>query len=82
VELYYDGSLNWQILVGGHLVTEEKGSENDFFYWKHLGFGHSPQFDFGFLQSFSKLLQHLFKLSQSFKALARKFKVSQSIFPK
>ena len=31
VELYYDGSLNWQILAGGHLVTEEKGSETDFF---------------------------------------------------
>ena len=49
----------WQILSGGHLVTEKKGSETDFFYWKlsHLGFGHSlAQFDFGFLQSFSKLL--------------------------
>ena len=42
----------WQILAGGHLVTEEKGSETDFFfYWKlsHFGYGHLPQFDFGFL---------------------------------
>jgi len=47
VELYYDGILDWpgfgKILAGGHLVTEKKGSESDFFYWKlsHLGFGHS-----------------------------------------
>ena len=76
----------WQILAGGHLVTEEKGSETDFFYWKlsHLGYGHSlASIWFWLLAEFFKAsLQHLFKLSQSFKALARKFKVSQSIFPK
>ena len=76
----------WQILAGGHLVTGEKGSETDFFYWKlsHLGFGHSlASIWFWLLAEFFKAsLQHLLKLSQSFKALARKFKVSQSIFPK
>ena len=49
----------WQILAGGHLVTEEKGSETDFFTGSFhilVMVTRSPQFDFGFLQSFSKLL--------------------------
>ena len=63
VELYYDGSLNWPGLGKSFQVVtwwrKRRAVKLIFFTGSFhilVLVTHSPQFDFGFLQSFSKLL--------------------------